>query len=155
MVHHHHGATIMKHFLSSTLLLSTLIVATGSAQAFEITDMLGSKEKAVVPTIAAPSATDAVTSAFSKEVDAVAGEGTAGMVTGTTNPVIGLAMQQLGIPSEYAPQLQALYANFTADGNVTSAEVSEQQGLMSWLDKSPSMDANGLAQMLTTLFTKS
>lgn len=97
--------------------------------------------------------TEGAAGLLSKGVDAVAGEGTADVLTGKTNPVIALAVQQLGIPAEYTSQIQALYDNFKGTGAVTADDVSGQSGLSSWLGGQEGMSAASLATGLTGLFS--
>ncbi len=142
----------MKHTLHIILFTAATALAAPATHAIDLGGLFGNNnaQEQTQP----QSAQDMLGNAARGQIDSVAGKGTADVLTGQSNPMIGMILNQLGIPTEYAPQIQALYKNFTSDGNVTATEVNNQEGLSGWLGTQPTMDAAGLANSLTSLFTK-
>lgn len=143
----------MKHLFITTLCITAATLAAPAANAIDLGGLFGGNSKNETTT-QSQSTQDVFGNAARGHIDSVAGAGTTDTLTGKTNPIIGIVLNQLGIPSQYAPQIQALYQNFASDGNVTATEVNNQQGLSRWLGTQPSMDAPGLATALTSLFSK-
>lgn len=71
------------------------------------------------------------------------------------NPLVTLAATQLGVPSEYLPQLQALYQIYKDRGNLISADILSMKTLTNWLNSTEALDPTSLANNLNTIFSKS
>ena len=141
----------MKTLLTITAIGITALLTAPATHAIDLGGLFGNKTTEQSDT---SSAQDTLGNAARSRIDSFAGQGATDTLTGKTNPIIGIVLNQLGIPSQYAPQIQSLYQNFTSDGDVTATEVNNQQGLSKWLGNQPSMDASGLATALTSLFSK-
>ena len=68
------------------------------------------------------------------------------------NPLIALAAQTLGIPSEYIPQIEMLYKLYVNKGKIASSDVASTQGLNNWVKSSADFDYSSLATGLNNIF---
>ena len=105
--------------------------------------------------VGSATSTESSTNPLDKGIDSIAGEGTSNILNGKVSPEVALAGKQLGIPAEYLPQIQELYDSYKGTGSVTTEDVASKEGLSSWLDGTPNLDAGALATGLSTIFAGS
>lgn len=130
-----------RNFIALTFCTLTAIAT--SSHALSLNDVLGGSSDS----------SDKTTTAGTPNIDSIT---SAAIGDSTINPLVTLAANQLGIPSEYIPQIQQLYELYSEKGDLVSSDILSIDNLANWLSSAATnLDADTLANGLNRIFDAS